>query len=94
MPKPEKQPKRPRDVNQWARQILQESTHKNEAPPAESPATMHANPPSTAIQISAYMAQIGSKGGKIGGKRRLVTMTARERKSVAKKAAMARWAAR
>jgi hypothetical protein len=37
------------------------------------------------------MAQIGSKGGKIGGKRRLQTMTARQRSEVAAKAAKARW---
>ena len=73
---------------------MQEATRQDEASPSESPSTMQVNPPPTAIQISAYMAQIGSKGGKIGGKRRLVTMSARERKSVAKKAAMARWAAR
>jgi hypothetical protein len=37
------------------------------------------------------MAQIGSKGGKIGGKRRLQTMTAKQRSDVAAKAAKARW---
>ena len=45
-------------------------------------------PPSS---ISEYMAEIGRKGGKIGGKRRLKTMTAAERKKVATKAAKARW---
>jgi hypothetical protein len=42
--------------------------------------------------ISAYMAVIGSKGGKIGGKRRLETMTLKRRSEVARKAAQARWA--
>jgi len=37
------------------------------------------------------MAQMGRKGGKIGGKRRLQTMTAEERSEIAKKAARARW---
>jgi hypothetical protein len=37
------------------------------------------------------MAAMGRRGGKIGGKRRLTTMTAEERKDVAKKAALARW---
>jgi hypothetical protein len=37
------------------------------------------------------MSEIGRKGGKIGGKRRLKTMTAAERKKVAAKAARARW---
>ena len=37
------------------------------------------------------MAAMGRKGGQIGGKRRLTTMTAQERKDVAQKAAQARW---
>jgi len=37
------------------------------------------------------MAEIGRKGGKIGGKRRLKTMTKEARRKVAAKAARARW---
>jgi hypothetical protein len=37
------------------------------------------------------MAAIGRKGGKIGGKRRLLTMTPEDRKKAASKAAQARW---
>jgi hypothetical protein len=37
------------------------------------------------------MAAIGRKGGQIGGKRRLKTMTKAERSKVAAKAARARW---
>ena len=37
------------------------------------------------------MAAIGRKGGQIGGKRRLKTMTKEQRRSVAAKAARARW---
>ncbi len=37
------------------------------------------------------MAAMGRKGGKIGGKRRLTTMTSEQRKEVALKAARARW---
>jgi hypothetical protein len=37
------------------------------------------------------MAEMGRKGGRIGGKRRLDTMSARERSKVAKLAARARW---
>jgi len=37
------------------------------------------------------MAELGRKGGKVGGKRRLETMTATQRKAVARKAAQARW---
>jgi hypothetical protein len=37
------------------------------------------------------MAAIGRKGGQIGGKRRLKTMTKKARQKVATKAAKARW---
>jgi len=37
------------------------------------------------------MAAMGRKGGKIGGKRRMVTMTAEQRREVAQKAAKTRW---
>jgi hypothetical protein len=37
------------------------------------------------------MSTIGRKGGQIGGKRRLKTMTKEQRSKVAKKAARARW---
>lgn len=42
--------------------------------------------------VSKIMAEMGRRGGKIGGKRRLKTMTSEERKSAAAKAANARWA--
>jgi hypothetical protein len=35
---------------------------------------------------------MGSKGGKIGGKRRMITMTPEQRSQVASDAARARWA--
>jgi len=38
------------------------------------------------------MRQMGSKGGKVGGKRRLETMTDEQRRRSARKAAKARWA--
>jgi hypothetical protein len=37
------------------------------------------------------MAEMGRKGGRIGGKRRLETMTDRQRSAIARKAAKARW---
>lgn len=39
-----------------------------------------------------YLAKIGSKGGKVGGKRRLETMTAEQRSESARSAVQARWA--
>jgi hypothetical protein len=41
--------------------------------------------------VSRVMAQMGRKGGKIGGKRRLETMTPAQRSEVASAAARARW---
>jgi hypothetical protein len=80
MPK-RKHPRRPKDANQLAHQLVHESTgsveHQIEAPSRE--------------QISMLMAELGRKGGKVGGKRRLETMTPNQRRDVARKAANARW---
>jgi len=46
----------------------------------------------TADVLHQVMSAMGRKGGKIGGKRRLETMTGQERTAVALKAARARWA--
>jgi hypothetical protein len=75
--------KRPRDPNQLAKWIVDRSTNEVEGPEA-----ITAPPPS---DLSAYMAAIGRKGGQIGGKRRLKTMTKEARSKVAAKAATARW---
>jgi len=78
--------KRPRDPNQLAKWIVEQSTGEAPAPeiiPPDNPA-----PP---LNLSTYMAAIGRKGGQIGGKRRLKTMTKAERSKVAAKAARARW---
>jgi hypothetical protein len=48
-------------------------------------------PPIDRNLFSRVMAEMGRKGGKIGGKRRLETMTPAKRKSAARKAAKARW---
>lgn len=48
-------------------------------------------PASFAEQFSAHMRALGSKGGKIGGKRRLETLTQTRRNEIALKAARARW---
>ena len=42
--------------------------------------------------VSLVMAEMGRKGGRIGGKRRLVTLTGKRRKDIAVAAARARWA--
>ena len=72
-----KHPKRPTDVDQLAHQPVKQSTTLESAP--------------VPANLSEYMAAIGRKGGKIGGKRRLKTMTPKERSNIAAKAAKARW---
>jgi hypothetical protein len=42
--------------------------------------------------VQQVMRDMGAKGGRIGGKRRLETMTDEQRKRSARKAAKARWA--
>jgi hypothetical protein len=80
MPKRIKHSKRPRDVNQIAHHLVEQSTAQPE------PQT-----PTVTASISEYMAAIGRKGGKIGGKRRLSTLTEKDRHDIASAAAKARW---
>jgi hypothetical protein len=80
MPKRIKQEDRPTDVNQLAHHLVNISTGTQEAPNPLAP-----------VSVSQYLATIGRKGGKIGGKRRMETMTAKERSRVAAKAAKTRW---
>jgi hypothetical protein len=77
--------KRPRDPNQLAKWIVDQSTGDAPEPPQGPPAPPTALP----TDLSAYMAAIGRKGGRIGGKRRMKTMTSEERRKVAAKAARA-----
>lgn len=53
--------------------------------------TTEEEPVSVPESLSQYMSAMGRKGGQIGGKRRLVTMTPAQRKKAAQKAAQARW---
>jgi hypothetical protein len=82
MPKRIKHSKRPSDVNQIAHRLVEQSTAQHEVSP---------QPPTVTASVSEYMAAIGRKGGKIGGKRRLNTLTPNERKEIASAAANARW---
>ncbi|MCU1269583.1 MAG: hypothetical protein JWN74_877 [Acidobacteriaceae bacterium] len=77
--------KRPRDPNQLAKWIVDQSTN-GEPDKLQEPAAEAAP-----INLSEYMASIGRKGGQIGGKRRLKTMTKEQRRKVAARAAKARW---
>lgn len=78
--------KRPRDPNQLAKWTVDVST--GQIPTPEEPA---APPATTPANLSEYMAAIGRKGGQLGGKRRLKTMTKAERHKAAVKAAKTRW---
>ena len=72
------------DVNETAFRVLQETIAESETQspePAEIDAALR----------SRVMAEMGRKGGRIGGKRRLKTMTREQRKTAAQKAAKARW---
>jgi hypothetical protein len=80
--------KRPRDPNQLAAWTVAVSTGQIPAPEPEAPKPTASTPPQS---ISEYMSTIGRKGGQIGGKRRLKTMTKAERSKIAAKAAKARW---
>jgi hypothetical protein len=81
--------KRPRDPNQLAKWIVDQSVADVSLDASSSAAALPEIP--VPADISQYMAAMGRKGGQIGGKRRLVTMTKEQRRKVAVKAAKARW---
>jgi len=73
--------KLPKDTNQRAAEIVRLATQEQEEQPTRTP-------------IQEYLAQIGRKGGLVGGKARAESMSARRRKQIAQKAAQSRWAAK
>jgi len=83
MPKRISRDARPSDINQAAYQMVRRSTQPDQEP----------NPPKVSrSEISRVMAAMGQRGGRIGGRRRMETMSAAERRKVAAKAAKTRWA--
>lgn len=94
MPKPLKKPvrkletpakpKRPSDPNRAAHAMLAEHMARVQGEP--SPVL------DFQAQYKAHMAKLGEKGGKVGGKRRLETITPERRSEIALKAARTRWA--
>jgi hypothetical protein len=74
-----KHPKRPRDVNQLAKLIVDIST--GNAPPEEP------GPPKNPAAVA-----LGKLGGAKGGPARAAKLTPARRKAIAKKAAAKRWA--
>ena len=73
---PAKRPQRPRDLNQWAKHMVDLATGITQEPKL---------PPESAA------AELGRRGGQIGGKVRAERMTAKQRSAAARKAARARW---
>lgn len=76
---PDRSRKRPRDVNELAREIVDEAT--GEAPPFD---------PYEGKDPAAV--ELGRRGGLKGGKARAAKLTAAQRAESARKAAQARWA--
>jgi hypothetical protein len=88
MPKRVKQGSRPMDINQAAFRMVQMATEEtDQKPPRKSSSKTQVSK----SDISRVMSALGSRGGRIGGKRRLQTMTPEERSRIALKAAKARW---
>jgi GTP cyclohydrolase III len=71
-----KKAKLPADTNKRAKSIVDMATGENETP---------------TDPIKAAAAALGRKGGLKGGKARAESLTAKQRKEIAKKAAAARW---
>ena len=85
MPKRISKTKHPRlDTVQNARRVVLESVQ--DTPPDVVPVPVN---PSL---ISQVMAEMGRKGGRIGGKRRLETLSDKRRSQIARNAAKVRWA--
>jgi len=73
--KPEKM-----DFNQVAQDLVRRSTQQDDS-----------DRPPTDAEISRVMAELGRKGGRIGGKNRAASMTPERRREIALKAARSRW---
>jgi hypothetical protein len=79
MPSRASKPKRPRDTNQLAYQIVQEATGQAQQPEPE---------PDTRNPAAVALSKLGASKG---GKARAQSLSKKERADIAKKAARARW---
>ena len=77
-------PTRPTDPNRAAHAMLAEHMAR----------VQEEQPLDFETAYKAHMAKLGAKGGRVGGKRRLETLTQDERSAIASKAARAMWAKR
>lgn len=82
--RPSKKKKRPRDINQLAKAIVDESTSEEqpEAPAEETTTPDERNPAAVSL---------GKLGASKGGKARAKKLSKKKRSEIAKKAAAARW---
>jgi hypothetical protein len=78
---PKRISKKLKDPNQIAAAVVEASTAEDTSEQPKIDREM----------LSRVMAEMGRKGGKIGGKRRLETLSPARRKSIARKAATSRW---
>jgi hypothetical protein len=76
-----KHPKRPRDLNQWAKRMVDLATGQVEDR-EPTPEEQGKDPAAVAY---------GREGGKIGGKVRAESLSAERRSEIASKAAIKRW---
>jgi hypothetical protein len=75
--------KRPTDVNQLGHYMVALSTGQ-----------LDEEPKPTQSEISRVMAELGRRGGLLGGKARAANLSKKRKVSIAKKAAQARWSNR
>ena len=80
-----KRPKRPRDINQLAYQLVREATGEIDGNSSVVP-DMLPHPPKNPAAVA-----LGKLGGSKGGKARATKLSPEQRKEIAKKAAAARW---
>jgi general stress protein YciG len=86
MPKPVKKAKRPSsDPNRRAHQLMQEHLERAGAMTTEPHGDTFED------QFRARMAELGRKGGKVSGARRMKNLTDEQRQEIAARAARARW---
>lgn len=75
-----RKPKRPRDLNQLAKSIVDEATGQTDALPEDT--------------RDPLAVELGRRGGLKGGKARAAKLTPEQRSEIARKAAAKRWADR
>jgi hypothetical protein len=92
MPNRSSKPKRPRDVNQLAKSIVDQATGGR--PAGDSVGTGENSGAMQRDAAKAAAAMLGRLGGLKGGKARAAKLSKKRRSEIAKKAASTRWSKR